>query len=169
MNFDPLLTAPLAVRIHAVTVIPSFFLGTWLIFASKKGRSAHRRIGYLYMALMIVTAIAALFVHQLNPDGPFGLSWIHIFVPVTLAGIAVALYAALGPCCQPVAANYSGLVIEGQPQQGVIEWPLNGPLYNAALRAMAFENDTQAAVVVWTHSRFPVRSNSQSTCFISTT
>ena len=113
MNFDPLLTAPLAVRIHAVTVIPSFFLGTWLIFASKKGRSAHRRIGYLYMALMIVTAIAALFVHQLNPDGPFGLSWIHIFVPVTLAGIAVALYAAHRHDIRTHKRNMIGVYVGG--------------------------------------------------------
>ena len=37
MTLAPLLHAPLAVRIHAATVIPAFGLGTWLIFVSRKG------------------------------------------------------------------------------------------------------------------------------------
>lgn len=94
MNLEPLLSAPLAVQIHAATVIPAFFLGAWQILLSAKGMRAHRTAGYIYLALMSVTAIAALFVHQVNPNGPFGLSWIHIFVPITLLGVTRALYGA---------------------------------------------------------------------------
>jgi uncharacterized membrane protein len=82
------------VQVHAATVVPAFLLGTWQIFLSRKGAPAHRAIGFVYLALMTITAIAALFVHQVNPDGPFGLSWIHIFVPLTLSGVAGALYGA---------------------------------------------------------------------------
>ena len=94
MTLDPLLAAPVAVQIHAATVAPAFFIGTWQIFFSKKGAPAHRAIGFLYLALMTVTSIAALFVHQVNPDGPFGLSGIHLFVPLTLGGVVGALYGA---------------------------------------------------------------------------
>jgi uncharacterized membrane protein len=41
---------------------------------------------------MTITAIAALFVHQVMPRGPFfGLSPIHLFAPLTLFGVVGAL------------------------------------------------------------------------------
>lgn len=95
MTLEPLFHAPLAVQIHAVTVIPAFFLGTWQIFLSRKGQRAHRTIGYFYLLLMTIASIAAMFIHALMPGSPFfGLSPIHIFVPITLFGVAAALYGA---------------------------------------------------------------------------
>jgi uncharacterized membrane protein len=91
----PLLHAPLAVQVHVATVVPAFLLGTWQIFFSPKGAPFHRALGYLYLALMTVTSIAALFVHQLMPNSPFfGLSPIHLFVPLTLYGVYGALRSA---------------------------------------------------------------------------
>jgi uncharacterized membrane protein len=95
MTLEPLLHANPAVQIHAATVIPAFFIGTWQILLSRKGARAHRAIGYVYLALMTITAIAALFIHAVMPKSPFfGLSPIHIFVPITLFGVASALYGA---------------------------------------------------------------------------
>lgn len=95
MTLEPLIHAPLAVQIHAATVIPAFFIGTWQIFLSRKGAPSHRAVGYLYLGLMTITAIAALFIHQIMPKSPFfGLSPIHLFVPLTLFGVASALYGA---------------------------------------------------------------------------
>jgi uncharacterized membrane protein len=37
-------------------------------------------IGRLFLALMLITAIAAIFIREIN-GGHF--SWIHIFVPIT--------------------------------------------------------------------------------------
>ena len=88
VNFEPLLNAPLAVQIHVATVVPAFVLGTWQIFFSTKGAPLHRAVGYTYLTLMSITAITTLFIHQLNPNGRFfGLSWIHLFVPLTLFGV----------------------------------------------------------------------------------
>jgi uncharacterized membrane protein len=93
------------VQIHAATVIPAFFIGTWQIFVSHKGGRAHRGIGYVYLVLMTITAIAALFIHALMPKSPFfGLSPIHIFVPITLFGVASALYGAWTTTSAPIAA-----------------------------------------------------------------
>ncbi|HYS46830.1 MAG TPA: DUF2306 domain-containing protein [Rhizomicrobium sp.] len=95
MSLAPLLAAPLAVRLHVFTVVPAFLLGSWLIFFSRKGAPYHRAIGYLYLALMTVTSIAVLFVHTIMPNGPFhGFSPVHLFVPLTLFGVAGALYYA---------------------------------------------------------------------------
>lgn len=83
--------APLAVQIHLATVIPAFILGTWLIFFSRKGGPGHRALGAVYLALMTITAIAAYFVRSINSGH---LSPIHLFVPLTLFGVAGALIAA---------------------------------------------------------------------------
>ena len=95
MSLAPLLAAPFAVKLRVATVVPAFLLGTWLIFFSRKGAPYHRAIGYVYLTLMTVTSIAALFVHTLMPNGPFfGFSPIHLFVPLTLFGVVGALYYA---------------------------------------------------------------------------
>jgi uncharacterized membrane protein len=95
MTLEPLLHAPLAVKIHVATVLPAFVIGTYQIFLSRKGAPFHRALGYAYLALMSVTSIAALFVHSLMPGGPFfGFSPIHLFVPLTLFGVVGALRGA---------------------------------------------------------------------------
>jgi uncharacterized membrane protein len=95
MTLQPLFSAPLPVQVHVATVVPAFFFGTYLIFFSRKGARHHRVLGYAYLGLMTVTAIAALFVRQIMPNSPFfGLSPIHLFVPLTLFGVVGALRGA---------------------------------------------------------------------------
>ncbi len=95
MTIAPLLQAPLAVRIHVVTVVPAFVIGTYLIFFSRKGAPYHRALGYVYLALMTATAVDALFIHILMPDGPFfGFSPIHLFSALTLFGVVSAVLGA---------------------------------------------------------------------------
>ena len=67
----------LAVAIHVTTVIPCVPLGLYLLLAPK-GTPMHKQLGKLWLALMVVTATATLWIHGF---GQF--SWIHIFVPVT--------------------------------------------------------------------------------------
>ena len=95
MSLAPLLAAPFAVQLHVFTVVPAFFLGTWLIFFSRKGARFHRAIGYVYLILMTVTAITALFIHQIPTiDIVYGFGPIHIFSIVTLWGVVGALRGA---------------------------------------------------------------------------
>ncbi len=91
MNFGLVLTAPLAVQIHLATVVPAFFLGTWLILLSTMGTRPHRMLGAAYMALMTITAISSLFIHEINAGG---FSLVHLFVPATLLGVAAGLSSA---------------------------------------------------------------------------
>jgi len=95
VSLAPLLAAPFAIKLHVFTVVPAFFLGTWLIFFSRKGARRHRAIGYVYLTLMTVTAIAALWIHQIPAiDIVYGFGPIHIFSIVTLSGVVGALRGA---------------------------------------------------------------------------
>jgi uncharacterized membrane protein len=80
----------IAVIIHLATVLPSLPIGLYL-FASRKGGARHRLLGRIWMALMAITAVAALFIRHLN-DG--ALSPVHIASAVTLIGIPFAIRAA---------------------------------------------------------------------------
>jgi uncharacterized membrane protein len=94
MTLNPALTAPFAVQLHLLTVLPAFVIGLWLILFSTKGKMAHRTFGYIYLALMTITAITALFIHSSGAPGLFGFSFIHLFVPLTIYGVVGGLWAA---------------------------------------------------------------------------
>ena len=95
MSLAPLLAAPFAIKLHVFTVVPGFLLGTWQIFFSRKGVLWYCKLGYVYLALMTITAIAALFIHQIPAiDIVYGFGPIHIFSIVTLSGVVGALRGA---------------------------------------------------------------------------
>lgn len=75
-------TQNIAVIIHLATVLPAVPLGAWLML-TRKGTPRHKALGKVWVALMVVTALAALFIRQIN-GGAF--SPIHVFVPMTLHG-----------------------------------------------------------------------------------
>jgi uncharacterized membrane protein len=89
MNTHLISSAPLAVQLHLVTVIPAFLLGTWLLFVSRKGSYWHRALGFGYLALMTLTAIIAVFIQELRPGQ---WSWVHLFVPLALWGVFAAIW-----------------------------------------------------------------------------
>lgn len=68
----------LPIMIHVAAVVPTIPLGGWLLLA-KKGTPMHRQLGKVWVALMVATALSALFIKS---SGSF--SWIHLFVPITL-------------------------------------------------------------------------------------
>ena len=84
---DLIWTAPLALRVHLTTVLPGFVLGTWLIFFSVKGARRHRLLGSIYLDLMPIATIAAIFVRGLNGSH---FSLIQLVVPLTLGSVALA-------------------------------------------------------------------------------
>jgi uncharacterized membrane protein len=88
MNFEPIASAPLAIKIHLATVLPAFLIGGWLIILSAKGSKPHRAFGVIYMVLMVVTAFTTFFIRALDPPH---LSWIHLFIPITLVGVTMSI------------------------------------------------------------------------------
>jgi uncharacterized membrane protein len=95
MSLEPLLHAPLAVQIHAATVIPAFLLGTYLIFFSRKRRAAPPS-ARLSLSDPDDDHCCRCAVHPRDhaEESVFGLSPIHIFVPITLVSVVGALYGA---------------------------------------------------------------------------
>lgn len=88
------MTAPLPVKLHLATVLPAFAIGSYLIFISEKGAQHHRALGYVYLTLMTITAGTTLFIHEVNPSGFMGLSFVHLFIPLTIYGVIAAVVGA---------------------------------------------------------------------------
>ena len=96
MTLQPLLEVPWAVQAHVVTLIAAWLVGTWMLFVGRKGTSAHRRMGALFIALMLITAAISLFIHYRMPNPLlFGFSTFHLFVPLVVCLSAIALYGGL--------------------------------------------------------------------------
>jgi uncharacterized membrane protein len=68
----------LAIVIHVATVLPAIPLGGYLLLA-RKGDALHKRLGKIWVGLMVATALSAIFIRS---GGTF--SFIHIFIPMTL-------------------------------------------------------------------------------------
>lgn len=95
MTLEPLFDASLAIQTHFYTVVPAFVLGT-IQMALPKGTRLHRWNGYVYMALMMLTATAAAFIPSFMEQGRvlghFG--YIHLFVILTYVTVPLALWSA---------------------------------------------------------------------------
>ncbi len=84
MSLAPLLSAPLAIQIHAVAAILAMLLGAIVLFRPK-GTPNHKLLGRVWAGLMLVTATSAIFINEIRLIGPF--SPIHLFVVMTYAGL----------------------------------------------------------------------------------
>jgi uncharacterized membrane protein len=94
IDLAPILVLPMPIKLHMATVLPAFAIGTYLIFVSAKGAPHHRALGYVYLTLMTITAVTTLFIHEVNSSGFLGLSFIHLFIPLTIYGVVAAIVGA---------------------------------------------------------------------------
>jgi uncharacterized membrane protein len=82
-----------AVIAHLTTVLLALPLGLSQLLLPK-GTIRHRTVGYIWLALMVFTALVSFAIHTINPGG---LSPIHIFSVATLAGAPfIAIFARRG-------------------------------------------------------------------------
>jgi uncharacterized membrane protein len=89
------------------------------LFLARKGGARHRLLGRIWMALMAVTAVAALFIRHLN-EGQF--SFIHIASVVTLVGIPLAINAARQRRIAAHRAHLLGMFIGALLVSGVLSF-----------------------------------------------
>lgn len=80
----------LALATHLITVVPAIPLGTYVIL-SRKGGARHKLLGKIWLSLMFVTAIATVFIRNVN-HGQF--SWIHLFTLLTFVAVPRAILSA---------------------------------------------------------------------------
>ena len=79
-----------AVQLHLFTIVPAFVIGTILVLGPK-GRLMHRTLGWTFTVLMVLTAVAALFIP--NPGG-VRFSLLYLFSLFTLITLPLAVRAA---------------------------------------------------------------------------
>lgn len=91
MMLEPLLNASFAIQFHVATVVPAAFIGAFLL-ARRKGTYLHRLFGKLWLALMGLTSVSSLFVHELRIWGDW--SPIHLLSLYVIVGCFSA-YAAV--------------------------------------------------------------------------
>lgn len=92
MTLTPLLEAPFATQLHAFSAILATVIGAFVLWR-RKGTTLHRMLGRVWVALMLVTATSALFIHDIRLIGPF--SPIHLFSLFTYLSLFQGLKAIL--------------------------------------------------------------------------
>ena len=88
MDLTPFLHAPPIVKLHVVTMLSLLPLGA-VQLALPKGSPLHRSLGYLFVALMLITVTASFFIRE--PGGGFAVS--HLFIPTIIIMLALGLWA----------------------------------------------------------------------------
>lgn len=88
-----LLASPTTIRIHVAAAVTALVIGVVLMIGVK-GNRLHRGLGWMWVMAMATTAVSSSFIHQLNPNGPGGLSMVHLLSGWALVALPMAVYAA---------------------------------------------------------------------------
>ena len=77
----------LPTQIHWLLAVGAFVIGL-IILARQKGTRSHVALGRLWVGIMIIVSLSAIFIGSNSPDNPisigFGFSYIHLLIPFTL-------------------------------------------------------------------------------------
>jgi len=77
------------IAVHLAFAMVALVLGA-AILARRKGTPVHKRLGRLWVAVMLVVAGTSFWVRELDAAG--GMSWIHLLSVWTLFSLAMALW-----------------------------------------------------------------------------
>lgn len=116
-----------AIAIHVATVLPAIPLGGFLLLAAK-GTPMHKQLGKLWVALMVITASAAIFIQT---SGSF--SFIHIFVPMTFWASYRLIASARAGNMKEHKKQILGLYLGALMIPGIVSMVLPGRLMNVWL------------------------------------
>lgn len=103
----------LLVYLHLATVVPAFFIGTYLLLY-RKGTRAHKLLGKVYMLIMLLTASITLLMSSalgsvlLNHFG-----FIHLFSLLVLYSVPAAYIAARKNDIKAHRNNMIGVYVGG--------------------------------------------------------
>jgi uncharacterized membrane protein len=101
-----------AIAIHLGTVLPALVLGL-LILTRRKGGAMHRRLGFIWMGMMVTTSVASFWIR--SESGAF--SGIHLFSIGTLIAVPMATWRArvhdIRAHQQIMTSLYVGLIVAG--------------------------------------------------------
>jgi len=109
---------PALVWLHIATIIVALAI-TPVMMWRRRGDRWHRRLGYVWCAAMLTTAIISFWIHETNG----GLSFIHIFSVITLVGVPGVVIAARKHDLKSHRSAVRGLVIGALLVAGVFTFP----------------------------------------------
>jgi len=98
---------------HLATIIPAFIIGSYLLL-NRKGTPRHKRLGKVYMLLMLATASIALFMPaKVGPTVFNHFGFIHLFCFSVLYGVPAAYFAVRRGNMRAHVGNMVGIYIGG--------------------------------------------------------
>ena len=81
------------ILLHLSTIGPAFLMGTYIML-NKKGTEPHKRLGRVYMGLMLLTALLTLLISaQLGPTLFDHFGYIHLLSLLVLYSVSKAYFA----------------------------------------------------------------------------
>lgn len=81
------------IAIHMSAAIAALVIGPFVLWARLGKRIRpwlHRALGYAWTTLMLVAAISAIFIRDVNLPNIWGYTPIHVLIPVTLVSLFFA-------------------------------------------------------------------------------
>jgi len=94
MNYSALTFINPAVIIHLLFALAAFVLGG-IQLATKKGTRAHKTLGYIWVAAMVVICLTSFGIKEVMPNSIFGgYSPIHLLSLFVLVQLARGIYFA---------------------------------------------------------------------------
>jgi len=105
-------TLPAAVQWHLPLALAALLLGPFALW-SRKGTTLHRSAGRLWVLLMLGAAASSLFIRGSGLPNLAGFSPIHLLSLATLAGLPMAVRAAMQGRIQAHRKAMRGVYIGG--------------------------------------------------------
>src|SRR5579884_880651 len=113
-----------AIVAHLTTVLAALPLGISQLVLPK-GTLRHRIVGYIWIVLMVTTAIVSFWVHTINKNG---LSPIHLFSVLTLVTAPIIVWAARTGRVENHRRAVLGLMLGGLVVAGIFTFIPNRAL-----------------------------------------
>ncbi len=114
MSLRPFFEADPAIQIHQIAALLALITGAVVLWR-RKGNGEHKFWGRVWVALMLVTAVSSIFIHETRMWGNF--SPIHLLTLLVLVNIPLAIwYARQGNIVahyRMMQGTYIGLVVAG--------------------------------------------------------
>jgi uncharacterized membrane protein len=132
MTLEPILAAPLPIKLHLVSAVASMIVAA-TIFLNRKGTAFHRTLGWAFVVFLSATAISAIFIRRTEGvPNIAGFTPIHIFVVLTAIGLPAALVRIRRGDVKGHARAMRNLVFGALVIAGALAF-LPGRVLNAAL------------------------------------
>ncbi|MGR3491992.1 MAG: DUF2306 domain-containing protein [Shimia sp.] len=110
MTFEPFLTAPLTIQIHAALAFTALVLGPVALWRRRRDR-LHKVVGYVWVLGMGGAALSALAIP--SHFSPIGLGPIHLLSVYALWGIVVAMRAVFARDIATHKATMEAMYVRG--------------------------------------------------------